>query len=130
MSDHYFKRKNGLEAKELIETAAAATLAHSGSRLQYNSLDQFDKQPSFGANIESAQFNAEYGLNYDKTQNVNETTDGEFNRDDEFNRDCASEADVTSKSVKRDNLIQLFLKGTEVDRYVSTHLYGRVKARS
>ena len=39
MSDHYYFRKNGLETKELLETAAAATVANSGSRAQYNSLD-------------------------------------------------------------------------------------------
>ena len=39
---------------------------------------------------------------------------------------AASESNHYSKQVKRQNLIQLFLQGNEVDDYIVTHLYGEV----
>ena len=46
--------------------------------------------------------------------------------DDDFKRNdgANSEHDYVGSKVKRDNLIQVFLRGTEVDKYIATHLYG------
>jgi len=43
------------------------------------------------------------------------------------NRDVKSELDARGKEVKRNNLISLFLRGTEVDNYINNNLYGRDK---
>lgn len=43
------------------------------------------------------------------------------------NEKCNSEIDATEKHVKRDNLVKIFLKGTEVDDYIVNHMYGRLK---
>ena len=46
--------------------------------------------------------------------------------DDDYKREEArSEHDYTESKVKRDNLIQVFLKGTEVDKYIAENLYGK-----
>mmetsp|Transcript_12477 Transcript_12477/g.20973 ORF Transcript_12477/g.20973 Transcript_12477/m.20973 type:complete len:217 (+) Transcript_12477:520-1170(+) len=38
-----------------------------------------------------------------------------------------SEHDHMEKNVRRNNLIQLFLQGIEVEKYISTHLYGELQ---
>ena len=35
-----------------------------------------------------------------------------------------SDHDHYQKEVKRNNLIGLFLQGVEIDKYITTHLYG------
>lgn len=42
-------------------------------------------------------------------------------------RDTKSELDARVKDVKRNNLINLFLRGTEVDNYINNNLYGKDK---
>ena len=38
-----------------------------------------------------------------------------------------SDNDHYQKQVKQTNLIELFLKGIEVDKYITTHMYGDAK---
>lgn len=54
--------------------------------------------------------------------------DNEDNRSDMFIRDVrqvGSELDATGKDVHRGNLIDLFLRETEADKYVIDHMYGK-----
>ena len=52
--------------------------------------------------------------------------------DDNYQRNegANSEHDFVGSKVKRDNLIQIFLRGTEVDKYIATHLYGQQKFKN
>jgi len=71
-----------------------------------------------------------YGLKVEEVQ-LKWGGEGEskpFETDDNFQNDerlVKSEIDATEVNVKRDNLIQIFLKGTEVDKYIASHLYGK-----
>jgi len=51
--------------------------------------------------------------------------------DSDFNqmntREVKSELDAKEQEVKRNNLIDLFLRGTEVDKYIVNNLYGKDK---
>ena len=38
-----------------------------------------------------------------------------------------SDNDHYQKQIKQTNLIELFLKGIEVDKYITTHMYGDAK---
>ena len=53
-------------------------------------------------------------------------------QDDNYQRNegANSEHDFIGSKVKRDNLIQVFLRGTEVDKYIATHLYGQQKFKN
>ena len=42
-------------------------------------------------------------------------------------REVKSELDAKEQEVKRNNLIDLFLRGTEVDKYIVNNLYGKDK---
>ena len=53
---------------------------------------------------------------------------GALDSDDSFRaqgKDNASELDATQANVKRNNLVTIFLKGTEVDTYIINNMYGR-----
>lgn len=54
---------------------------------------------------------------------------GTIDADDEFraahNPENASEHDAMQENIKRTNLVQMFLKGTEVDEYIIKNLYGK-----
>jgi len=52
--------------------------------------------------------------------------DNNFVRNED-DRDLRSEHDHVEKQVKRSNLIEIFLRGTEVDDYIINHMYGREK---
>jgi len=41
--------------------------------------------------------------------------------------DVRSELDAKEKDVKRNNMVQLYLRGTEVDNYIINNLYGKDK---
>jgi hypothetical protein len=36
-----------------------------------------------------------------------------------------SDTEATTKNFKRKNLVEMFLRGTEVDEYIANNLYGR-----
>ena len=47
---------------------------------------------------------------------------------DEANKSIAySDTDHYQAKIKRNNLIGLFLEGVEIDKYITTHLYGEMK---
>ena len=69
-------------------------------------------------------FKDQYGLNNEiadkwgvqtTTQKLNTDFDDNYQRKDGAN----SEHDFTGSKVKRNNLIQIFLRGTEVDKYIA-----------
>ena len=36
-----------------------------------------------------------------------------------------SDTETTTKNFKRKNLVEMFLRGTEVDEYIANNMYGR-----
>ena len=40
-------------------------------------------------------------------------------------KEANSETDALKKNVKRNNLIEFFLKGNEIDNYLAAHYYGK-----
>ena len=139
-------RKEAIEAKQTIETYAAAAVAQTnlerGGGQIYNSYDAADRdgldvsrqdrpsfmrvnQGNFGINDEIAQKwrlddqpSAQAGRDSSKD-------DGDFNQMN--TREVKSELDAKEQEVKRNNLIDLFLRGTEVDKYIINNLYGKDK---
>ena len=45
--------------------------------------------------------------------------------DDRYKNDAMSDTEATTKNFKRNNLVEMFLRGTEVDDYIANNLYGR-----
>jgi hypothetical protein len=79
-------------------------------------------------------FKGQYGLNNEiadkwgvkAVQKNGDDTDDQFRAADAAN----SEHNYVESKVKRTNLIQLFLRGTEVDKYIVQNLYGKQKFKT
>ena len=88
--------------------------------------DESNTNPSF-FKTHTQDFHSKYGLSKkwgveESGQRRNESGYFELN-DDKLN----SDVDATERHVKRNNLVDFFLKGTDVDDYIVQHMYGRVK---
>ena len=122
---NYEARKAMLEQMEAIEVAAAVTVAQTDMQVgaginMYNSVDNsihmpVEDQPSF------------MRLNESKNQG-RKWHPGTLDDDDNFRAemvDNVSEHDAMAHNVKRSNLVQLFIRGTEIDDYIVNNLWGK-----
>lgn len=130
----------------MIETYAAAVVAQEqyDKQVTHRSMDEAGggntaDTPSF-MRLKEESFQKDYGINNEvankwasklnKTRSTprkpfdsdNASEDAE---DDKYKKDAMSDTDLVTKGSKRNNLIQLFLKGTEVDNYIINNMYGR-----
>ena len=79
-------------------------------------------QPSFQF-THNKKFHKKYGLKdiQNKWLKPTESDDSSQNHD---RREVNSEFDALETDVKRNNLVEMFLRGTEVDEYISKRMYG------
>lgn len=136
-SDAYDQRKDAIELKETIETVAAAAVAEAnlerGAPI-YKSYDATDRDA-----LDASQAQADkpsfmrmnpddYGISVASKWALGQSP-RKGGSDDDFkpsrDRDVKSEVDATEKQVKRSNLIDMFLRGSAVDRYIVENLYGK-----